>query len=102
MATISPDQCTLQTAAGSEYHCWCPLPCFHEGNAFLSLLYSKRVKRSCVKTSRDAYVMVLLVTRKSGFCLVARQSVDCAIIVTKLRKPRLNRAHGCVGCRLIW
>jgi len=58
---------------------------------------SKRLERRRIHRPRDAQVAVFLITGNSGLCLVAEGSIDVAVIVAKLRKLRLNRAHGCVG-----
>src|SRR6266550_2818304 len=58
---------------------------------------SQRLKRGSVNRPRNAEVAIFLVPSNSGLCLVAKSSVDCAVIVTKLRKLQLNRAHGCIA-----
>src|SRR5205807_2894844 len=54
---------------------------------------SQRLKRGSVNCPCHAEIVVLLITGKSGLCLVASCSVDRAVIVTKLRKLRLNSAY---------
>ena len=67
----------------------------------ISSSYSQRLKRGRVKRPGHTEIVVLLITGKSGLCLVANSSVDHAVIVTKLRKLRLNRAHGCISRGLL-
>src|SRR5438128_12504586 len=58
---------------------------------------SQRLKRGSVNCPCHAEIVVLLITCKSGLCLVASCSVDRAVMVTKLRNLRLHRAYSHVG-----
>src|SRR5438046_10687956 len=55
---------------------------------------SQRSKRGRVERPCHTEIVVVLITGKRGLCLVAKSSIDLAVIVTKLRELRLNRAHG--------
>jgi hypothetical protein len=84
----------MKVGATSGAHSIAPhLP--YERECVLSSSDSQRLQRGRVHRPRNAQIPIFLITGKSGFCLVANSSVDCAVIIPKLRKLRLNRAHGC-------